>query len=105
MRLAELRRRIAALTEAVNPAGSVSARLAKLGPSGRASYQIWRDELARHAAAHPGAQAYERLLAGDIGPALRSDIRIALFGPVTGISTTASLYEAQAIYRREAFGE
>lgn len=101
----ELRKRVAALNAAINPAGSLSARLAILTPDQHASYRLWRDHLDQWHRDHPGSGAYERMLDGDEGPHLRSDVQDALFGPTITIPADASDADAAQIYQRFLEGD
>lgn len=88
----DLRRRIKALNQAVNPAGSFNARLADLSDEQRAAYGRWRDNLALW---HGGpGNVYKRMLEGDEPPPLRSDVHKALYG--TALSTTADMTVPQS---------
>ncbi len=99
MNVAELRRRIGALSKAITPSGSIAARLAALAPDQQKEYAVWKNRSAAYHAAFHGGEAYERLLAGDEGPTLRRDVRDALFGPeivILASATTAQVADTYA---------
>lgn len=104
MSRADLRKRVAALNEAINPAGSLTAKLAKLTEEQRDEYHRWRQRCATYYASNPGGAAYARLLCGEQPPPLRRDIRHALFGSEIRVSVNATIAEAQALYDNVAFG-
>ena len=100
----DLRKRVAALNEAINPAGSLTAKLAKLTDEQRDEYHRWRQRCATYYAANPGGTAYERYLSGEQPPPLRRDVRHALFGRDIHLPANGTVAEAQALYNSVAFG-
>jgi len=100
----DLRKRLAALNEAINPAGSLTAKLAKLTHEQRDEYHRWRQRCATYYAANPGGTAYERYLSGEQPPPLCRDVRHSLFGPEFRVSATGTIAEAQSLYNSVAFG-
>lgn len=105
MSRADLRKRVAALNGAINPAGSLTAKLAKLTNEQQDEYRRWRDRCARYYATDPAGSAYARLISGEQPPPLRRDVRHALFGPDLYIAADATTAEAAEIYRRFALGD
>lgn len=104
MSRADLRKRVAALNDAINPAGSLTAKLAKLTDEQRDEYHRWRERCAAYYMSNPGGTAYARLLSGEQPPPLRRDVRHALFGPEIRLSANGTIAEAQALYNSVAFG-
>lgn len=96
----DLRRRVTALTNAINPAGSLTAKLAKLTVDQHRVYDQWRVQCERYYASNPGGTAYARLLSGEQPPPLRPDVRKTLFGPTISIPADATDAQAAEIYRR-----
>lgn len=100
MRCADLRKRVAALNEAINPAGTLTAKIAKLTEEQREEYRCWRRRSAAYFAANPGGAAYERFLTGEQPPVLRRDIRQGLFGCVTQLPSNATVDHAMDAYNQ-----
>ena len=101
----DLRKRVAALNEAINPAGSLTAKLAKLTDEQRDEYHRWRQRCATyHNRSDTPGSSYARLLDGDYPPPLRRDVRQALFGPDIRVSANGTIAETQALYNSVAFG-
>lgn len=100
MRCADLRKRVAVLNEAINPAGSLTAKLAKLTDEQRDEYHRWRLSCASYYAANPGGAAYERFLSGEQPPQLRRDIRQSLFGQDIRLPVNATVADAMDAYNQ-----
>lgn len=100
MSRAHLRRRVAALNEAINPAGSFAAKLAKLTDEQRDEYHRWRLRSSAYYVANPGGAAYERFLAGEQSPPLRRDIRQSLFGSDICLPSNATVADAMDAYNQ-----
>lgn len=105
MSRAGLRRRVAALNEAINPAGALSAKLAKLSDEQRHKYQQWQQGCIAYFAALTGGAAYARLISGEQLPPLRPDIHRTLFCQSPLIAVGATIAEAAEIYRHFVFGD
>lgn len=97
-----LRKRVAALNDAINPARSLTAKLAKLTKEQQGEYHRWRDRYDRYyaAVAARSANAYEQMLEGDIGPPLHKIVADALFGPTPLITVDMTDVEIQEIYHK-----
>lgn len=100
MSRAELRRRLDALNNAINPANSIGAKLAKLTNDQRRAYGQWGIQCERYYAANPGGTAYARLLSGEQPPRLRPDVHMELFAPTISIPAAEADAQAAEIYRR-----
>jgi hypothetical protein len=100
MSRADLRKRVAALNEAINPTGSLTAKLAKLTDDQRQTYDHWRDQCERHCGAYTDGTAYACLLSGELSPSLRRDVHELLFGPDTHLAANMTLADASDAYRR-----
>lgn len=98
------KRRLGALTAALNPKGSFRARFADLTDEQRATYQRWRDRTDAWHAAKPD-NAFERMLSGDEPPKLRRDISDALFGPTPVITDDMTADQVAEAYNRFARGD
>lgn len=94
----DVKRRLAALSKAINPAGSLGAKLKQLTDEERNEYQRHQQRLIAWAG-QSDRNLYERMLEGDTGPQLRSDLQIALFGPTPTIPADATDEEAAQIYQ------
>lgn len=93
----DLRKRVAALNKAINPAGLLTAKLAKLTKEQQDEHRRWQDRCGRHYAAinASGANAYDRAINhGDHPPMLRRDVWHALFGPDIDLPATATASDA-----------
>lgn len=100
----DLRRRVAALNEAINPAGSLTAKLAKLTKEQQDEYRRWQDRSDRFYAANPGGSAYARIINGEQSPPLRRDVRHALFGPTPVITADMTDRDAADAYAKLVTG-
>lgn len=100
MSRAHLRKRVAALNDAINPAGSFSAKLAKLTDEQRDEYHRWRLRCSAYYAANPGEAAYERFLSGEQPPPLRRDVRQNLFGSSVCLPVNTTVAEAMDAYNQ-----
>ncbi len=98
------KRRLGALTVAINPKGSFRAKFATLTDEQRATYHGWRDRTDEWRAAKPG-NAYERMINGDEPPPLRRDVHTALFGAIIGIPADATDAQAAEAYNRVLRGD
>lgn len=99
MSRAHLRRRIAALNKAINPAGSLGAKIRSLTNEQKESYDKWRNRCAHYLKTRPDGEAYACMIAGEPLPMLRPDIREILFGPSTSIPLGSTETKASEIYR------
>lgn len=105
MNRAELRRRIEAITAAIRPADSRAARIVNLTEQQHYWYQQWRESLDEWHRAHPGEQAYRRMLDGDPVPKLCRDVAEVLGIITATIPETATVADAAEVYRKFASGE
>ncbi|MCP1843623.1 hypothetical protein ACVIHI_003459 [Bradyrhizobium sp. USDA 4524] len=108
MKLASIKKQIAALLAVVKPAHSLAARLDALSPDDRAHYERWKtrhDEWFERCKARRDdeieveARPYARMLEGYGPPTMRRDVETALFGEMPRILSTASDDDAAIIYR------
>jgi hypothetical protein len=98
------KRRVGALTAAINPKGSFRATLATLTDEQRGTYQGWRDRTDAWRAAKAD-NAYERMINGDEPPPLRHDVQHALFGAAMTIPADATEAAAADAYSRVLNGD
>lgn len=101
MSRASIRKRVAALNEAINPAGSLAAKLTKLTDEQRQEYRQWQQRNEAYFAANSGGAAYERFLSGEQLPMLRRDIRQSLFGPDICLPINATVADAMDAYNHQ----
>lgn len=102
-RIADLRRRVDAITTAFN--GTFAAKLIKLTDDQRLAYDQWRDRMTTFCASYPDGEAYARIINGDAPSPLRRDVQMTLFGATIGIPADATDAQASEIYRRAALGD
>lgn len=99
------KRRLDMLISTFRPAKSLGSRLANLTPDQRAAYQIWRNQAGQWHRDHPGANAYERILEGELGPQLRKNVANALFVQMPSITDNMSMEQAAESYARFTRGD
>lgn len=102
MSRADLRRRVAALAEAIKPASnSLEARLERLSPAERNAYSEHRDRIAAWIKRNPDQNLYEATLAGE-APTMPRTLSEKLTGPTPIITPDMREDQAAETYRRYA---
>ncbi len=105
MSRAHLRKRIAALANAIKPPpNSLEARIERLSPDERTAYSQHRDRVAAWIKRNANRNLYEAILAGE-GPVMPKALSEKLTGPTPAITVDMTIAEAAEIYSHFRTGD